>query len=664
MYCGGLSYIVLPNGLEEIGAGSFADCTNIESIIIPSSVVYINYLAFYGCMNLKEIIFQGNAPTFSKDANSKGQCLSYINATVYYPAGNSTWTEEIREDHSGGALTWVAIDMPNYYGFWLNKDGWCFANAAESFGEDSQNLFYKYFIPRERYDEVFGTAYWESNRFSKEWKGNCAGMSVTAILFFLDYLDWKAIDNSTPKNFYTPNSFYHDIYYHYASQSGYATSGNDTELTRLIEAYQLYINEIKKHMSLGHLVNTYWTERPTESKTLSGSKYIINHVPRGTYISSMLEVFRQAYEENTPLYISLQGDDFAHAIVSRTDKKPEDMGNGWWRVYVYDPNKPYINDTVAGKIWEKHPNAELKYACNDLKEDVYIELNPFENLWRYRTSVNSSSSSKYVGCGVDNQVQSLKVQYRNDEERIVRVEMPEFFCIIDLNDIQISDYTHPTTTAWMPANPDDGSAISADGSSNFAVYSASGELVAVVENGEGIVLNGSGYYVGYIGGTEASSPAGGKLYLPNDVYTVKYTSGQIAFLGCNNAISITGDAPMEFTVDVVKNSVQILAASDGTVSIRCANVISPDECSYVETEGILLAGETLSIAYPDNNKVQAATDSKDGQFQLYQKNADQEESVATSIIKSGSLDWRWIVVGVAAAGVVLFILIRKKKSNA
>ena len=44
-----ISEVVLPDGLESIGAGAFGNCTGLDSIIIPSSVSRIGDGAFSGC---------------------------------------------------------------------------------------------------------------------------------------------------------------------------------------------------------------------------------------------------------------------------------------------------------------------------------------------------------------------------------------------------------------------------------------------------------------------------------------------------------------------------------------------------------------------------------------------------------------------------------------
>lgn len=638
-FCRAITNFEIPNTVTTINFGVFSYCENMTSIIIPASVTSIDSCAFQECISLTDVFYCGSQEQWGNISIEDDGYNDYLlNATIHYNY------------------------RPLSSSFSTVNAGWSFANSSFSFREDSESPFSTYYIPEERYDEVFGTAYLASNKFSKKWGGNCAGMSTAAILFFLDYLDWKTIDDGYPNNFSTPNSFYQTINYHYASQSGYAAIGNDTEVTRLIEAYQLYINEIDRSEYEALLDDTYHAGEFKKDGIFS--YYTQEHLSNGNYISSMLEVFSKAYEENTPLYISLKGDDFSHAIVSRTDKKPVDMGNGWWRVYVYDPNKPYLNDSIAEEFWEAYPDAGLKDACNDLAEDVYIELNPSLNLWRYCTSVNSDSSSKYLGCNLNNEVLYIKCDAKDGDGNKLTVKIPEYFYTIDLNDIQISDYVHPTTTAWMPESTEDGCIISIDGSSDCLVYSSFGDLIAVVENGEAVILIGSGYYAGYMGEAEESTPAGGKLYLPSDTYTIQYTSGQMSFLGNSNVISISGETAMNLTVDVIENSVQILATDDGAVSIKCANLISADECSYIETEGNLVAGESFSVCYSDNGKVEASTDSKDGEFKLYQKDADQEEASATKVIKSNSLRWLWIVGGAVIIGIaVLFILMKRKKNK-
>jgi len=63
-------------------------------------VTRIGYEAFYGC-NLGQIRFQGSAPEIAQDA------FTDVTTTAYYPAGDPTWTEAVRQNY-GGDITWVA----------------------------------------------------------------------------------------------------------------------------------------------------------------------------------------------------------------------------------------------------------------------------------------------------------------------------------------------------------------------------------------------------------------------------------------------------------------------------------------------------------------------------------------------------------------------------
>ena len=114
--------LVIPEGIEALGPGVFARCLNemtvtlpesltriedeafawlnCKTLYIPESVSYIGDRAFDGA-ELEQIIFKGDAPDFSYVS------FYSITTTAYYPAGNPTWTEEVRQNY-GGNITWVA----------------------------------------------------------------------------------------------------------------------------------------------------------------------------------------------------------------------------------------------------------------------------------------------------------------------------------------------------------------------------------------------------------------------------------------------------------------------------------------------------------------------------------------------------------------------------
>ena len=97
-----LRSVTLPSSLTKIGESAFIG-TRLEEIVIPENVVSIGGTAFSTCNLLKKVIFQGDAPEIGES------CFNWITTTVYYPAGNDTWTEDVRQDYNG-TLTWVSYE--------------------------------------------------------------------------------------------------------------------------------------------------------------------------------------------------------------------------------------------------------------------------------------------------------------------------------------------------------------------------------------------------------------------------------------------------------------------------------------------------------------------------------------------------------------------------
>ena len=54
-----ITKVILPEGIEKIGAYAFANLTALEEIVLPSTLEAIEYGAFYGCSSLKKITFSG-----------------------------------------------------------------------------------------------------------------------------------------------------------------------------------------------------------------------------------------------------------------------------------------------------------------------------------------------------------------------------------------------------------------------------------------------------------------------------------------------------------------------------------------------------------------------------------------------------------------------------
>lgn len=99
--CTALTSVTIDGSVTTIGPYAFSYCTNLTCVIVGDSVTTIGNAAFYGCNNLQQIQFLGDAPS------PDNVVLYGVTATVYYPAGNTTWTSDVKKDY-GGNITWKA----------------------------------------------------------------------------------------------------------------------------------------------------------------------------------------------------------------------------------------------------------------------------------------------------------------------------------------------------------------------------------------------------------------------------------------------------------------------------------------------------------------------------------------------------------------------------
>jgi len=93
----------VPSTVTKIAYYSLSHTTGIEKLIIPSSVATIEEGAFYDT-KLKEIYFLGDKPELGD------YVFASTNATVYYPAGNTTWSGIENETFESSKVTFVAIE--------------------------------------------------------------------------------------------------------------------------------------------------------------------------------------------------------------------------------------------------------------------------------------------------------------------------------------------------------------------------------------------------------------------------------------------------------------------------------------------------------------------------------------------------------------------------
>jgi len=110
--CTALKRIVLPDNLTEIPMRAFDECSALTTITIPANVTKIGSSAFERCYRLKTIHFCGDAPEMGSNS-----IMSWVQPTIYYPAGNGTWTAEKIQEYkniladTAGEITWQPYNV-------------------------------------------------------------------------------------------------------------------------------------------------------------------------------------------------------------------------------------------------------------------------------------------------------------------------------------------------------------------------------------------------------------------------------------------------------------------------------------------------------------------------------------------------------------------------
>lgn len=134
-----ITEVEVGDGITGIAYMQFFGLSNVEKVTIPSTVTKVEQEAFAACTGLKEIVFNGDAPVFEATTDEMGETwydiFSGVTATAYYPAGNRTWTEAVRQNY-GGNITWVPKELEpgSYYD--VSQNAW-YHDAVKYAGENN-----------------------------------------------------------------------------------------------------------------------------------------------------------------------------------------------------------------------------------------------------------------------------------------------------------------------------------------------------------------------------------------------------------------------------------------------------------------------------------------------------------------------------------------------
>jgi len=90
--------VSLPDSLEAIGIGSFANCAELRAVILPNGLEAIGSCSFADCVELREIILPETVHTIEGGAFfNTGLTSIFIPQNVVFIGGSAFWTPDMEE---------------------------------------------------------------------------------------------------------------------------------------------------------------------------------------------------------------------------------------------------------------------------------------------------------------------------------------------------------------------------------------------------------------------------------------------------------------------------------------------------------------------------------------------------------------------------------------
>ncbi len=523
--------IQMPDSIEKIGDYAFYGCDQIVEAILPKSLKEIGRSAYFDCDNLNILM----APRSVTSINSNA--FSNCDELTIYGYANS-YAQTYATDNN---IPFVVLDdepEETGRGFDLKQDGHCVVNDSLSFSYDGwTNWFgiFGYKIPLERYQEVYGESYTKHiyKQNISEWGGNCFGMSVTAAMFYKDKL--PLLDYTHDVNTLTAGGY--DDMATTVDGKYFLRLDNDSELTKLIERYQI------------------WQDSDEFYK--SRTKDILNY-QSGTYADAFSNIVSNVRSTKEPYLVIVRWEDadgsHGHALVIDSARTPEDLGGGWVRLYLYDPNYPYF----------EYFNDKTPVSNYERAENRFVDVNIQNGQWRMESGINGSQTDG-TSIGYDDVGNLLK------ESQIYFVDVNDYPTNFDVK-ATFSASGELTAIAYM--------------SDDFKVYDSDNVLIYQKEDGKTVFSEEDivSEYVpcSYVEGM-SDGISEGRLILPKGTYRITVTEGAIAFLEDDDYAGIVSKEEVSI-INEDSTSLSISSASGADVNVVIEDTYSDDNFTSIETD--------------------------------------------------------------------------------
>ena len=522
--------------------------------------------------------------------------------------------------------------------FQSDIDGWSIMNTIKCF---TYPVDLDYSTPPSRYISIFGSAYVASaldargktyESMMAEWGGNCFGMAATAVMFHQGLLQWN---ERRPEDSYTTvNSYCTGVGREKEDDPGYYLYVSEgSPITELIEQYQ-----ILQYGNYEGYIYIDSTHQLLESEYFAPgeSEYARKHRSDGDYIEHVLEFIQN---HSDPVIISMlygskdkdgNPSQSGHAVVARTDRKPEKMSDGWWRVYIYDPNKPVLAQNIIDKL-----GMPYRQFGNYAYDDIYVELNPDRNLWRYPTSINASEPESMRGSdnkGVKWMASELKYVEDGFDKTITRPEYMEVCSLVNSGIPTSFDETEPWVERWKDNLEHKNISIFITDDANYTIKLTSGQEIPVID---GYPYGPQDLQMQYHPNLSGDGN-GGRLTIPyEDGTTVEYPDGiDITVVGPEAVINVASEGAGVLTIDSITDSEYTVASKESSeIRTQVTNVKNNSEYYSANLIGSLDTGESAHITYKDDC-LRADADLKTGSLDLYEDDCRNTEPKKAATLNS------------------------------
>lgn len=459
-------------------------------------------------------------------------------------------------------------------GFDLTRDGWPIMNLSKSFEYNSS-----YKIPFERYKEVFGDSFSRQHyKLEKDWNGSCYGMATTAAMFYKKQL---ALKDYSEENEGLNSVGYSKLKYDWRDGLFWPTLRKDSEMTKLIEQYQIYQNSLDR-------VNN---EQAYKNRFDSDAEWFKNVIYETNVNKNPLIVYAGWKENN---------DDKAHALVIDTIRSAEDQGDGWYKVYLYDPNNPYFN----GFDSKKH---DLGF---DHYNDRVLYINIKTGSWNMDVGVDGASKPIYIGKNYDVNGNGTELKegsklYFSETEGIP------------------SDFSKKAT--FRPQSEENIGASVNIQSNNLSILNEKGEKVFEVKEGL-IQVQKEGLNFVSIG--EENTTLNGIVVLPDGIYTVSM-EGESTFAAFThdffNAAQSNGKVQM--TWNTYQNQMTFEALEDSNANVISQNYFGDEDYAAINIENNFKKGQSLSLNLDENQDINLSSNFEDTVKVYTEKSGDEDETI-------------------------------------